>query len=237
MSALVFGATGLTGQHVVRIAEERGLGAVAHVRPGSASGDRHTEAFEELGATVERCPWERDALRGCFERHAPTVVFALLGTTKKRGRAAQAAGREETYETVDYGLTKMALDAAVESGRRPKFVYLSSMGVGPKARGGYLQVRHRLETELRASGLPWVIARPSFIHGDREEQRPGEAIGAAFGDGALALVGALGGKRLRERYRSQTGEQLATALVDLAMDPAAVAELAESDELRRRGVR
>ena len=230
MKAFVAGATGLTGREVVRQLRARGDEVVAHVRPDSRQLEEWKARFESLGAEVDASPWSDEDMKAALHEHAPNVVFALLGTTRKRGRAAKAAGKDETYETVDYGLSALLMRAALACEPKPRFVYLSSMGVTPTTRNAYLAVRHRMESELRASGLSWGIARPSFIAGDRDEHRTGESIGIAVGDGALALIGALGGKKLREKYRSQTNVQLAKALIAIADDGSL--GLVESDGLQ-----
>ncbi len=161
------------------------------------------------------------------------AIFALLGTTRERGKAAARAGRVETYETVDYGLTHLLLRAALASGARPRFVYLSAAGVSEGSRIPYVAVRARMEREVRESGLPFTIARPSFITGpDREESRAGERLAAGVADAALGLVAALGAKRLAARWRSVTGAELGEALVRLALDPAAAGRVVETDGLR-----
>ena len=167
-------------------------------------------------------------------RLGPDLVFGLLGTTRSRGRRAPAqAGRIDNYATVDYGLTALLLRAAVDSGVRPRFVYLSSAGVRSGSSNGYLAVRWRMEQEIEASGLPYVIARPSFITGaDRDEFRLGERVAAGFTDAALAVAGLLGAARLRDRYRSTTNAILARALVRLALAPGRVNEVVESEGLR-----
>jgi uncharacterized protein YbjT (DUF2867 family) len=115
-----------------------------------------------------------------------------------------------------------------------KVVYLSSAGADARSRSAYLAVRGRVEARLRESDLPFVSARPSFITGpDRDEPRPAERIGAALADGALGLAGALGARRLRDRYRSTTNVALARALVRLGLDPEAKGVF-ESEALRDR---
>jgi hypothetical protein len=64
-----------------------------------------------------------------------------------------------------------------------------------------------------------VIARPSFIVGDRDEGRPGERAASLAGDGLLALAGALGARRTRDRYRSTSPDVLASALIRIAEAP------------------
>ena len=80
-------------------------------------------------------------------------------------------------------------------------------------------MRARLERELKESGVPYVIARPSFIVGERDHARPGEKIGAAVADGLLSVAGVFGATTLRDRYRSNDGATLGAALVRLALDP------------------
>jgi uncharacterized protein YbjT (DUF2867 family) len=232
-TAFVAGATGYTGREVVRALAARDVRTVAHVRPDSPRLAEWRERFAALGAEVDATPWERDALTATMRRLTPTHVFALLGTTRARARRAAAAGRPESYESVDYGLTMMLYESVVAAGLVPRFAYLSAAGVGAGSRNAYIAARWRVEEALRAGRLPYVIARPSFITGaDRDEVRPLERVAAAAGDAVLTLAGALGGRRLRERWRSTTGAALAGALVRLALDPRAGRVVAESEELR-----
>ncbi len=231
-TAFVAGATGYTGREVVRALRARGVETAAHVRPDSASLAAWRERFAGQGASLDTTPWEPAAMAETLRRLRPDLVFALLGTTRARGRVAAARGAVDTYESVDYGLTRLLLDAAVAAGHGPRFVYLSSVGVGPGSRNPYLAVRARLEADLRASGLPFTIARPSFITGpDRDEDRPMERLGAGAVDAVASALGALG-LRSVERWRSTTPGTLAGALVRLALDPAAAGRVVESEALR-----
>jgi uncharacterized protein YbjT (DUF2867 family) len=232
--AFVAGATGYTGREVVRICCERDVDTIAHIRPGSSKLERDRELFEEYGATVDTTAWEDDAMTEAMRRHRPTVVFGCLGTTRARKRAADPDERDdETYEAVDYGLTKMLALACVTAEIEPKFVYVSAIGVKPNPSNAYMKARWKAENYLRHSPLPWVFARPSFISGDnREESRPLERFGAVAGDVVLGALGSIGFKDLRDKYASLTNTQLATALVELALDDDAVNVIAEADELR-----
>lgn len=234
-TAFVAGATGYTGREVVRLLRERGVRTVAHVRPDSPRRAGWVARFEGLGAEVDGTPWDdAAALAARLRALAPTLVFALLGTTRARGRRAARAGAVETYETVDYGLTRRLLDAAVASGARPRFVYLSAAGVRDGTSNAYLAARARLERELRASGLPFTIARPSFVSGpDREERRPLERAGAIAADAVLAVAARLGAREAAARWRSLTGAELADGLVRRAFDPAAAGRVLDAADLRR----
>lgn len=234
-TAFVAGATGYTGRAVVAELRRRGGRAVAHVRPGSSSLAEAGPHFEALGAEVDSTPWEPEAMAGTLRRLRPDAVFALLGTTRKRARA-EGMEAAEGYERVDYGLTALLIEAAAAAGARPRFVYLSSLGADRPGSNAYLEARARAEAKLRDSGLPWTIARPSFVTGpDREESRPMERLGAGATDALLAVAGLLGARRLRDRYRSRTAAELARSLVELALDPAARDRVYESQELPAPG--
>lgn len=231
MTAFVAGATGYTGREVVRALREREVRTVAHVRPDSSRLEEWRARFEELGAEVDTTPWDAEAMAACLKELAPGQVFSLLGTTRKRARASGAA--DESYETVDYGLTALLIDAAAAAGSQPRFVYLSSAGVKPGSRNRYLAARARAESRLRESGLPFTIARPSFITGPgRDDSRPGERAAATVADGLLAGVALFGGRKLRRRWRSTTNTVLADGLVRLAFDDGAANAVVESEGLR-----
>jgi uncharacterized protein YbjT (DUF2867 family) len=233
MRAFVAGATGYTGREVVRELRAHGLAAVAHVRPDSPKLAEWEARFQAHYAVVDTAPWELHTLRESLERWQPTHIFALLGTTRARVRQARSQGADDSYETVDYGLTSMLLRAQLLTGRVARFVYLSSIGVNSKTRNPYLAVRWRMESELRESGLPYIIARPGLITGsDREERRWTERSLAMASDALLTLVGTLGARKLRARFQSMTGAQLATALVHAAVDERYTNVILDSAQLR-----
>jgi uncharacterized protein YbjT (DUF2867 family) len=228
-TAFVAGATGLTGRHVVAALRSRDIPTIAHVRPDSSRLAEWTERFEALGARVDSTAWEFDAMAATMEIESPSVVFSLLGTTQKR-KSTSGDPASNTYEAVDYGLTHLLLTAASRSGT-PRFVYLSSLGADG-GRGAYLDVRKRIEAELAGGSLPWTSIRPAIIHGERDESRLGEAIGASLGDGLLGLVGALGGSKLRDKYQSIQASDLAAGIVRWALDPSGANRIVETEDLR-----
>jgi nucleoside-diphosphate-sugar epimerase len=232
--AFVAGSTGYTGREVVRVLRARNLETVAHVRPDSPHLPEWRTRFEGLGARVDTTPWDAALMTLKLAALRPDTVFSLLGTTRKRAKQAAAHGGDEGYEAVDYGLTMLLLNAAKACGSKPRFVYLSSVGVTENTRNAYLAVRARVERVLRGEGdLPYTIARPSFITGsDRDEFRPGERITAKVVDAALVLAGWLGARQVRDRYRSTTNVILANALIRIAVDPALVNTVVESEDLR-----
>ena len=92
-------------------------------------------------------------------------------------------------------------------------MYLSSIGAKIDAGSAYLAARGKAEACVQGSGLPWMMARPAIITGDRDDSRAGERTAAVVGDGLLAVVGVFGGGKLRAKYRSTTPVVLAAALI------------------------
>jgi len=129
-------------------------------------------------------------------------------------------------------MTLMLLHACIDAKLSPRFVYLSSTGTNDETTNAYRRARAEVEAALRSNTVPYVIARPATITGDRDEHRAMESFAAGAGDMLLGVVGALGGKKLRDRYRSTTNVILARNLVRAALDPKLVDVVLESESLR-----
>jgi uncharacterized protein YbjT (DUF2867 family) len=238
-TALVFGATGYTGNAVVKHWSAIG-NAVAHVRPDSRHLAKHVANFQQCGAKVEQVPWEEGAIFDLVERVAPSVVFSLLGTTRARAKTELSdSDKADPYAAVDERLTLQVLRAVVAKAPTALFVYLSALGVSETSQNSYLLARYRVEKELADSGLRCIVARPAFITGtDRAEFRMGERAVAVAADGilgALARTGVHGLKNLRNKFASLTGDELARALVSLARKPPREREVFP-DVLRKHAV-
>lgn len=213
MTAFVLGATGFVGREVVRQLAVRATPVVAHVRPKSAA--EWAPKLEALGAKVDRSEWDAGQLATAIDAAGTNQLYILIGTTKSRAKAESVDG--DIYEKIDYGLTRIAVDAAIASKSKPRLVYLSGLGADANARGAYMKARGKAEDAVRSSGLEWVIARPAIITGDRDESRPGERAGAIVGDGILAVAG-LFSRSLKTKWSSTTPDVLASALIRIGED-------------------
>jgi uncharacterized protein YbjT (DUF2867 family) len=217
VTAFVLGATGFVGREVVRQLCVRGATTYAHVRPDSKQLADWRARFAELGAEVDTTAWDTAAMAARFREVRPAHVYVLIGTTRSKAKSDSVQGN--IYEAVDLGLTRIAVEAARASEVQPRIVYLSSVGADASARSAYLKARGEAEEVVKTSGLPWVIARPSIITGERDDGRFGERTAAVVGDGLLAVVGVLGGGKLRARYKSTTPDVLASALIRIGEAP------------------
>ena len=233
--AFVAGATGFVGREVVAELRAQGIETLAHVRPDSSSLPSWRSRFEGLGAQVDSTPWTLEDMTRTFARVGPAWVFALQGTTRARMTGLSRVGGDTaaaSYEAVDYGLTRLLVDACVAAGPKARFVYLSAAGVSARSAGAYMKARHKAEEAVRASGLSYIIARPAIITGARDEPRTGEHLGAVVGDALLSVAGAFGATRLKARYRSTTNAILARNLVRHALHATSAHETIESEDLR-----
>lgn len=227
---LVFGASGYTGQSVVTLGRASGHEVHAHLRPGSPSAENLRPPWAAMDVHIHEVAWTAPTITELVRATAPTHVFCLLGTTRKK---AAAAGSGAGYAEVDVGMTMMVVDAVAASKPAARLVYLSSMGVHAKARGAYLQARWQVEEQIRTRLRNWVIAQPSFITGDdRGESRPGERIAAKVADPILSAMGMLGLREVRDRYASVTGRQLAAGLLHHALDATNDTRTVDAADLR-----
>ena len=218
--AFVAGATGFVGRALVSALVARQVEVVAHVRPDSGRLAEWQDRLGALGARVDTTAWDEAAMTATLRALAPTHVFCTIGTTRNRAKSDQVSG--DIYQAVDVALTRILCAAAVASGARPRLVILSSIGASARSSSAYLTARAPAETFAIDAGLPYAIARPSFIVGEgRDDQRRLEDTTAAIANGVLGVLGALGARKLRDKYRSIGPDALAAALVRLGLDESA----------------
>ena len=162
--AMVIGATGLVGQHLVKQLSEiyDTLIVIARRPPRYINAsmrfyqvndfDNLAEIFASIGADRK------------------TDAFSCLGTTKKQ------AGSDEAFRKIDHdynvGFAKLCQDKGVEN-----FFLLSSMNADINSRFLYNRVKAETEESIMALGFAQlVIFRPSLLLG-KHNGRPLESLG------------------------------------------------------------
>jgi nucleoside-diphosphate-sugar epimerase len=213
MNALVTGATGFVGRHLVDALRQAGDAVTALVRSpdkGKALGRGVRLAPGHLGSL--------EALRSAV--HGQDVIYHVAGLV--------AARNEAGFLAVNRDGTLRLLEAAADAGR-PRIVLVSSLAAGgPVARGtrrsgdeeaapvtAYGRSKLAGERAVRRAGLPWVIARPPAVYGpfDTEMLRVFRAVRLGvmpvFGDGSQQLSLVYGpdlGRALAAAGRTEAAE-------------------------------
>jgi uncharacterized protein YbjT (DUF2867 family) len=191
-SALIAGASGLVGSHLVPLLLKRYECVIALTRRElpvvHPRFEQHIVDFDQLPSFG-----------------APTDVYCALGTTLKK------AGSRAAFRRVDYDYPLAVARHAADAGSR-QFLLVSSIGADRRSSNFYLRTKGELEDATGA--LPFHslhIFRPSLIIGERAERRTGARIGmAAMRVIAPALAGAL------RQYRPISAGALAQSMVAAA---------------------
>lgn len=169
MKALVTGATGFVGSHLIDTLLEAGDRVTALVRT-----PRKAEGLAERGVILISGDLHDDA---ALER-------AVAGQDVIYHSAGLVAARDDaTFLAINREGTARIRKAAEQSGS-PRFVFVSSLAAGgPASRGarrrddeppepitGYGRSKLAGEAVVRQSRLPWIIVRPPAVYGPRDPE-------------------------------------------------------------------
>jgi dihydroflavonol-4-reductase len=192
MRALVTGATGFVGSHLVEALRRGGIEVTALARSPKRVAELSAQGMRVVHGDLHATASLDDAVSG------QDVIYHVAGVV--------AARSEAEFLWANRDGTRNVLSAAVRQGR-PRFVLVSSLAAGgPATRGAPLNGsepprpvtaygRSKLAAEevVRASGLPWSIVRPPIVYGPRDREvlkvfrlaRLG--VAPVFGDGSQEL--------------------------------------------------
>jgi len=210
--ALVFGATGLTGSHLVELLSENPFYTEIIVFNRRRVG-YHYPKVREIVADIQNTNEIARMING-------DDLFCCIGTTKKK------AGSKEKFREIDYGIPVEIARIAKANGIRT-FLYMSSIGANSHTSNFYLRTKGETEDALKAFNFPsLVILRPSMLLGKRRERRIGESMGkVVMGLFGVFLIGKL------KKYRAIFADDVARAMIKLSLYSKGL-KIAESDELR-----
>ena len=97
--------------------------------------------------------------------------FVCIGTTK------QSSPDKDEYRRVELDIPKEIAKIA-KSNLVNSFIFVSALYANPKGLGDYVRYKGLVEEELKSLNFPKLgIMRPSFLMGDRKENRASEKIG------------------------------------------------------------
>lgn len=187
-TALIAGASGLVGSHLLAILLE---------------DDTWDRVISVARRTLETSHPKLEQLIVPFpeigEVPAAQDAFSCLGTTIK------VAGSQQAFRAVDHDAVVNFATASHRSGVT-QFLHVTAIGASATSRIFYNRVKGETERDVAASGIATTIAfRPSMIDGERPDaSRPGESIGLV----AMRAVGPFLGK-----FRPNRASDIARAMV------------------------
>jgi uncharacterized protein YbjT (DUF2867 family) len=191
-TAVVIGATGLVGGHLVeQLGKDIGYERIVvlsrrklqYLNPKVIV---HVIDFDAPDASV---------IKGDH-------IFCAIGTTIKK------AGSKENQYRIDCEYPARIAEIARNNGAE-KFILVSSIGANPNSGNFYLRTKGELEEKLKKLQFKsLIILRPSFILGKRKEFRLGEKIAIVLSNALNPLM--IG--KLR-RYRGMQASAIAGRMI------------------------
>ena len=162
-TALLFGATGLIGSHLLNLLISNNNYSKIKVFVRSSIELNH-QKIEIIQTDFNNLKNHKEEIKG-------DDCFFCIGTTKKN------SPDKNEYKRVELEIPKQVAQIA-KSNLVNSFVFVSSGYADPKSSGDYLKFKGLVEEELKRLNFSKLgIMRPSFLLGNRQEKRVGEKIG------------------------------------------------------------
>jgi uncharacterized protein YbjT (DUF2867 family) len=210
MDAVMIGATGLVGSHLLKrlLADERFSKVISFGR--RQSGNTHPKLVEQTVDFDAPAAWASQ-VRG-------DVAFSALGTTLKQAGSQQAQKRVDLDYQLDFA------KAAAKNGIKT-YVLCSASSANADSRVFYSRIKGELDRDVQQLGFERVrIMRPSLLGGERAKARTGEKLGSM-------MLGAFNAIGIARRYREIPGDVVAQAMVNSAFEAVPGAHIYTLDEV------
>ena len=196
-TALLFGATGFIGSHLLRdLLDSPDYSQVIAVarKPLAVSHPKLTVLIGDLASLPALKP-----------QLVADEVFVALGTTRKH------TPDEAEYYKIDHDYPLAAAEIAKANGARSVFI-VTAVGANAGSSVFYVRTKGEVERDILALDFEHThIFRPSMILGERDEDRPRERlIIAIWGVLNPLLFGPV------SQYRGLTGNEIAHAIAKAA---------------------
>lgn len=197
LTAIIFGATGLTGRFVLEhlLYDDRYSEIKIFVR----------KEIKVSSGKVRQILFRSESIDSISAQIKGDHLFCCLGTTIKK------AGSKDTFYRTDHDLVeRIAKYASVN--KVSSFVVVSSIGANHNARNFYLNTKGKMEESIKTFQFNNLsIVRPSMLMGIRHEKRTMEEIGKFFGKLFAPLM--VSGLR---KYKPIHASTVAKAMIRLA---------------------
>ena len=209
--AIVFGATGLIGSHLVGLlAQDDDVSKITAItRREVQSADPKVE-YKKIDFS------NTDDLQASIVEGSQ--VFSAIGTTQ-----AQVKGNKEVYRSIDFDITYEVARACVSNSAK-LFQFVSSSGADASSTNFYLKLKGEIEDAVMQTGLKSLrIYRPGLLMGQRKEYRFGERIAQFLMPKLIWLLPAA--------YRPVEALTVAAQMLALAKSNATGKKIIENEEI------
>ena len=148
---LVTGGTGFVGGHVVRALRDAQRPVRALVRDPASAGELGAAGCELVAGDMT----DAESLRRAVDGVGCVVHLVAI-----------RQGKDEQFERIMSRGTRDLVDAARAAGVG-RFVHMSALGTSERTKDlvPYYRAKWEMEQAVQASGLPFVVFRPSFVFG------------------------------------------------------------------------
>ena len=162
-TALLFGSTGLVGGHVLNYLIQNSNYSKIKL---------FVRSFTEINnPKIEIIKTDFNNLNKHAEDIKGDECFCCIGTTKKK------SPNKNEYQKIELDIPKKIAQIA-KSNSVKSFFFVSSGYANPKSSGEYLKFKGLVEEEIKNLNFDKIgIMRPSFLLGERQEERVGEKFG------------------------------------------------------------
>ncbi|MBK5209891.1 MAG: nucleoside-diphosphate sugar epimerase [Flavobacteriaceae bacterium] len=215
-TAIILGATGLTGTHLLKLLIDDNRYEKIKLFSRKKIEGLPSKVEQFIGNIIEL-----ESFRPDFNAD---VVFCCIGTTLKK------SPDKNVYRSIDYGIPTKAAQLSKEN-KIETFMVISALGANPDSTLFYNKLKGEMEEKVLSYNIKnTFILQPSYIKGDRNENRPLERIyDVLFPLVSLFLVGKL------KKYKTIKATTITDAMCNLAALKPTIKKI-ESDQIKKYAI-
>ncbi|WP_372769364.1 nucleoside-diphosphate sugar epimerase [Lutibacter sp.] len=215
-TAIILGATGLTGNLLLqKLIDDTRYDSIKLFSRKKIEG-LPSKVQQFIGNIIE--------LENFKEDFTADEVFCCIGTTLKN------SPDKNVYRSIDYGIPTKAAQLSKENNIE-MFMVISALGANPNSALFYNKLKGEMEQKVLSFNIKnTFILQPSYIKGDRNENRPLERIyDVLFPLISVFLVGKL------KKYKTIKATAIADAMYNLAELKPNIKKI-ESDQIKNYAI-
>lgn len=196
-NAIILGATGLTGSHLLELLLEDSDYEQIKVFTRKKLKISHPKIEEHVIDLLKLSDYANE--------FKADVMFCCIGTTKTK------TPNKSLYQAIDYGIPVEAAKLCKQNDIH-SFIVISALGANSNSKVFYNRLKGEMERDVLALKIEHTyLLQPSLIVGNRKEKRTGED----FFKQIMKVFGFL----IPDRYKMIQAKTIAKAMLQLARKP------------------